>query len=78
MINYGKQSIDKKDIQSVIKTLKSDFLTQGPRINEFETKIKNYIGAKYCCAVNSGTAALHLAILALNVRPKDILLTTPI
>lgn len=78
MINYGKQSIDKKDIQSVIKTLKSDFLTQGPRINEFETKIKNYIGAKYCCAVNSGTAALHLAILALNVRPKDIVLTTPI
>jgi UDP-4-amino-4,6-dideoxy-N-acetyl-beta-L-altrosamine transaminase len=78
MINYAKQNIDKKDILSVVKTLKSSFLTQGPEVTNFEKKIKKYLGAKYTCVVNSGTAALHLAILALKIKPKDVVITTPI
>lgn len=78
MINYGSQLIDKKDIKSVEKTLKSNFLTQGPQIKKFENEIKKIIGAKYSCVVNSGTAALHLACLALGIKKNDYVITTPI
>ena len=73
---YSTQTISKKDIISVNKILKSEFLTQGPKTPEFENKIKNYCGVKYACAVNSGTAALHLAIHALNLKSSDEIIVT--
>lgn len=78
MINYGRQSIDSKDIKSVTNVLKSNLLTQGPEVKKFEYKLKKFLGAKFTCALNSGTAALHLACLALNLKKGDLVLTTPI
>jgi len=78
MINYGKQFIDRKDIFAVQKVLKSPWLTQGPLIKKFEFKLKNYFGSKYCAVVSNGTAALHLAGLALGWKKGDIVLTSPI
>lgn len=67
MISYGRQSISDDDIQAVIDTLKSDFLTQGPAVQAFEKTIAMYCGVKYCVAVANGTAALHLAVAALEL-----------
>jgi UDP-4-amino-4,6-dideoxy-N-acetyl-beta-L-altrosamine transaminase len=78
MISYGKQNITQDDIDAVIKVLKSDFLTQGPTIAEFESKFAEYIGSKYAVAVANGTAALHLCALALNVTKDTNVITTPI
>ncbi len=78
MIPYGKQSIDKKEIDSVTKVLKSDWLTQGPKIEEFEQKLANYCGSKYAVAVSNGTAALHLANLVLTKSKPSKVITTPI
>ena len=78
MINYGKQSISKEDIDSVIDVLKSDFLTQGPKVGEFETQLSNFSGSKHAIAVNSATSALHIACLALGLGAGDIMWTTPI
>ncbi len=78
MISYGKQSIDQADIDSVVEILKGEWLTQGPAVEKFEVGLKNYFGAKHACAVSNGTAALHLAALALNWKPGDIVLTSPI
>ena len=64
MIPYGKQNITQEDIDAVITTLKSDYLTQGPRIKEFEDTFAKYVGSKYAVAVSNGTAALHLCTLA--------------
>ncbi|QKF68419.1 UDP-2-acetamido-2,6-dideoxy-beta-L-arabino-hex-4-ulose aminotransferase [Arcobacter venerupis] len=75
-IPYGKQTISDDDINSVIEVLKSDFLTTGPKIKEFEEAIANYCGAKYCVAVSNGTAALHLASLVLLEKDEKVL-TTP-
>jgi len=58
--------------------LKSDFLTQGPKVKEFEEKFAHYVGAKYAVAVSNGTAALHLCNLALGTKPGDKVITTPI
>ena len=77
-IPYGKQHITEDDIQAVIETLKSDYLTQGPRIAEFEEYFAAYIDSKYAIAVSNGTAALHLCTMALNVKPGDKVITTPI
>jgi UDP-4-amino-4,6-dideoxy-N-acetyl-beta-L-altrosamine transaminase len=77
-IPYGKQSISEEDIKAVITTLQSDFLTQGPKIEEFEKKFADYIGVKYAVAVSNGTAALHLSAIALNVNEKSNVITTPI
>lgn len=77
-IPYGRQHITEDDIEAVIETLKSDYLTQGPKIAEFEEKFASYIGSKYAVAVSNGTAALHLCALALNVKPGDKVITTPI
>jgi UDP-4-amino-4,6-dideoxy-N-acetyl-beta-L-altrosamine transaminase len=77
-IPYGRQNITEEDIQSVIETLKSDYLTQGPRIAEFEKNFANYVGSKYAIAVANGTAALHLCTLALDVSEGDKVITTPI
>ncbi len=77
-IPYGRQNITEADIQSVIEALKSDYLTQGPRITEFEEAFANYIGSKYAVAVANGTAALHLCTLALGLTEGDKVITTPI
>jgi hypothetical protein len=78
MIPYGKQNITEQDILAVTEALKSDFLTQGPTILKFEKLFSEYIGCKYAVAVANGTAALHLNALALNVKPGDKVITTPI
>jgi UDP-4-amino-4,6-dideoxy-N-acetyl-beta-L-altrosamine transaminase len=78
LIPYGRQSISEEDIQAVVKVLRSDFLTQGPAIPKFEQLVCEYTSSKYAVAVNSGTSALHIACLALGLRPGDWLWTTPI
>jgi len=78
IIPYGKQFISEEDINAVVEALKSDFLTQGPKILEFEKSFAAYVGAKYAVAVSNGTAALHLSAMALNVAPGDKVITTPI
>lgn len=77
-IPYGRQNITEEDIQAVVETLQSDYLTQGPRIEEFEKAFANYTGSKFAVAVANGTAALHLCTLALNVKEGDKVITTPI
>lgn len=77
MINYGKHFIDQSDIEAVSKTLRSNNLTQGNAVDQFENKIKSYFGSKYCVSTSSGTAALHLVMLALNSKKKDIIIATP-
>jgi UDP-4-amino-4,6-dideoxy-L-N-acetyl-beta-L-altrosamine transaminase len=76
-IPYGRQFIDDDDIQVVVETLRSDYLTTGPKVAEFEESIQNATNSKYCVAVNSGTSALHLASIAL-LEPQDKVLTTPV
>ncbi len=78
MIPYGRQSISQADIDAVVEVLKSDFLTQGPVVPRFEQAVADYCGAKFGVAVNSGTAALHIACLALGVGPGDWVWTSPI
>lgn len=77
-IPYGRQSISDEDIHAVVNALKSDFMTQGPTIAEFENAFAKYIGVKYAVAVSNGTAALHLAALALGVNENTRVITTPI
>lgn len=77
-ISYGRQYITDEDIAAVVKTLKSDYLTQGPRIKEFEEKFAAYCGANYDVLVSNGTAGLHLAALALGIKPGDKIITPPI
>ena len=77
-IPYGRQHITDEDIQVVVEALKSDYLTQGPKIAEFEEAFANYVGSKYAVAVSNGTGALHLCTLALGVKPGDKVITTPI
>lgn len=77
-IPYGRQNITEEDIKVVIETLQSDYLTQGPKIQEFEESFANYIGSKYAVALANGTAALHLCTLALGVKEGDKVITTPI
>ncbi len=78
MIPYGRQEISDADIDAVVSVLKSDYLTQGPRVPEFEQAVANYCGAGYGVAVNSGTSALHVACLALGVGKGDLVWTSPI
>ena len=78
MIYYGKQSISQEDIKSVIRVLKSDFLTTGPKIKEFEDKFSQYVGSKYAVAISSGTAALHLSCLAAGLGKDQELITSPL
>ncbi len=77
-IPYGRQSIDADDIQSVVKILESDYLTQGPTIKKFENLISKYVNSKYTITANSATSALHLACLALELKENDIVWTSPI
>ena len=77
-IPYGRQNIDNNDIVSVVETLTSDFLTQGPKVKEFEEKFAEYVGANYAVAVNNATSGLHLAVLALGLKKGERVITTPI
>ncbi|GGG42042.1 UDP-4-amino-4,6-dideoxy-N-acetyl-beta-L-altrosamine transaminase [Hymenobacter glacieicola] len=77
-IPYGRQHITPEDVQAVTETLYSDYLTQGPKVGEFEEAFARYIGAKYAVAVSNGTAALHLCTLALGAQPSQRVITTPI
>lgn len=78
VIPYGRQNITEEDIRVVIETLKSDYLTQGPKIAEFEENFARYVGAKYAVALANGTAALHLCAMALDVKEGQKVITTPI
>ena len=77
-IPYGKQSINDDDIQAVVEVLKSDYLTTGPKIEEFEKLVAEYTGAKYAVAIANGTAALHAACFAAGIGKGDEVITTPI
>jgi UDP-4-amino-4,6-dideoxy-N-acetyl-beta-L-altrosamine transaminase len=77
-IPYGRQNIDQNDIDAVVSALQSDYLTQGPKVKEFEIKFAEYVGAKYAVAVNNATSGLHLSVLALNLSKGDRVITTPI
>ncbi len=77
-IPYGKTEITELDIQAVNETLRSDFLTQGPKVKEFEDAFAKYVGCKFAVAVANGTAALHLCTLALEFQEGDKVITTPI
>jgi len=75
---YGHQSIDEQDIDAVVAALRSDFITQGPKLKEFERALADYCGARYGVAFSSGTAALHAACAAAGLRPGDEVITTPL
>lgn len=77
-IPYGRQEITEQDIEAVREVLLSDFLTQGPKVREFELAFAEYVGAKYAVAVSNGTAALHISTLALGVNELSRVITTPI
>lgn len=77
-IPYGHQYIDKEDIESVVKVLRSDWLTQGPMVEKFEKSLCKYTGAKYAVAVSNGTAALHVACLAAGIGKNDEVVTSPL
>lgn len=77
-IPYGKQSINEEDIQAVIDVLRSEYITTGPKIVEFEKTVADYVGAKYAVAIANGTAALHAACFAAGITKGDEVITTPI
>lgn len=77
-IPYGRQWIDEYDIQAVIEVLKGDYLTTGPSIKKFEDKLAEYTGAKYAVAISNGTAALHAACFAADIKEGDEVITSPI
>jgi len=78
VIPYGRQAISEADIEAVVRVLRSDWLTQGPEVPDFERAVADYCGARYAVAANSGTSALHLACLALGVGPGDVVWTSAI
>lgn len=78
MIYYGKQNVNGADIKAVVDVLQSDFLTQGPVLEQFEKKVAEYCGAKYAVAVTNATSALHIACRAAGLGEGDILWTSPI
>ncbi len=77
-IPYGKHFIDEEDIKSVIEVLKSDFLTQGKKVEEFEKALSDFHGCRYAVVFSNGTSALHGAYYASGIKPKDEFITTPI
>jgi UDP-4-amino-4,6-dideoxy-N-acetyl-beta-L-altrosamine transaminase len=76
-IPYGRQSIGQNEIDAVTQVLRSDFLTQGPQVPKFEAAVAHAVGARHAVAVNSATSALHIACLALDLGPGDLLWTSP-
>ncbi|HMK53195.1 MAG TPA: UDP-4-amino-4,6-dideoxy-N-acetyl-beta-L-altrosamine transaminase [Methanobacteriaceae archaeon] len=77
LIPYARQSIDDRDVEELVKVIRSDFITQGPKINEFEESLATYCGAEYAVTFNSGTSALHAAYHALGIGDGDEVITTP-
>src|SRR5579864_7680225 len=77
LLPYGRQSIDEADIQAVVETLRSDWLTTGPKVEEFEEAIAAWVGAKYAVSFSSGTAALHGAAFAAGLKAGDEAITSP-
>lgn len=75
---YGKQTIDRSDIESVAKILPSQFITQGPQAQKFEEELCKYFGSEYASVAANGTAALHLIALGLGWKKGDVIITTPI
>ena len=71
-IPYGRQSINTSDIQAITKSVKNDLITTGLQVNKFEKNLKKYFSSKYVAVCSSGTAALHLAILSIKIKPGDI------
>jgi len=78
MLPYGRQWVDEADVQAVVEVLRSDWLTTGPKVREFEQRVAEYVGAREAVAVNSGTAALHVAAFAAGIGPGDEVITTPL
>lgn len=78
LLPYGRHSVDDSDIQAVTEVLRSDWLTTGPKIAEFEEAVAAYVGAKFAVVMSSGTAALHAAAFAANLKPGDEAITTPL
>ena len=76
MLPYGRQWVDEADVQAVVEVLRSDWLTTGPKVREFEEQVAEYVGAREAVAVNSGTAALHVAAFAAGIGPGDEVITT--
>ncbi|HHV16334.1 MAG TPA: UDP-4-amino-4,6-dideoxy-N-acetyl-beta-L-altrosamine transaminase, partial [Gelria sp.] len=70
-IPYGRQNIDEEDIKAVIEALRCDWITQGPRVEEFEARVAEYCGVRYAVAFNSGTSALHAAMYAAGIGVGD-------
>ena len=77
ILPYGRQSVADEDIQSVVQVLKSDWLTTGPKVDEFEQAFADRVGAKFAVSFSSGTAALHGAAFAAGLGPGDEAITTP-
>src|SRR5258706_1752710 len=77
LLPYGRQSVDEGDIESVLEVLKSDWLTTGPKIGEFEERFSAWVGAKYAVSFSSGTAALHGAAFAAGMGRGGWGVTTP-
>ena len=77
-LSYGRQWIDSDDIEAVLQVLKGDFITQGPKIKEFEQALADYVGTKYAVVFSNGTAALHAACVAAEIGPGDEVITSPI
>jgi len=77
LLPYGRQSIDEKDVQSVVDVLRSDWLTTGPMVETFEQEIARFVGARFAVAVSSGTAALHAAMNAISIGPGDEVILPP-
>ena len=75
---YGHQWIHDEDIDAVVKALRSDWITQGPKVDEFERKLANYCDAKYAVVFSSGTAALHAAYFTVGIKESDEVITSPI
>lgn len=78
IIPYGRQWIDEEDISAVVEVLKGDWITQGPKVEEFERAIAKYVGVRYAVAFNSGTSALHAAYFAAGITEEDEIITSPI
>src|ERR1700685_4338683 len=78
LLPYGRQSIGESDIQAVVDTLRSDWLTTGPKVGEFEEAFAAWVGAKYAVSFSSGTAALHAAAFTAGLQPGDEAITTPL
>ena len=78
VFSYGKQVIEEDDIQAVIETLRGDWLTQGPKVAEFERSLSEYLGAPRCTVTSNGTGSLHLIALGLGWKAGDVIITSPI